>query len=82
MSKNRQRFSSRSHDSRFSREFIQEQNPGEWSHTLIDVSNFTLRRKYQSNKLENQIILEEKWYFRKDTKVFVEKVAENHNYKE
>ena len=27
---------------------------------LIDVSGFTLRRKYQSNKLEDQIILEEK----------------------
>lgn len=43
---------------------------------LTDVSNFTLRRKYQSNELENQI-LEERWYFRKDTKVFVETIAEN-----
>lgn len=44
---------------------------------LIDVSNFTRRRKYQSNKLENKIILEEKGCFRKDIKVFVEKTAEN-----
>lgn len=44
---------------------------------LIDVSNFTRRKKYQSNELENQIILEEMWCFRKDAKVFVEKMAEN-----
>ena len=51
--------------------------PGRVNSHLTDVSNFTQKRKYQLNELENQIILEEKWCFRKDTNVFVEKTAGN-----